>query len=377
MTVTAVIQARMGSSRLPGKVLQDLGGRPLLGFLLHRLEGVNVDHLVVATSDTAADDAVAQAARAAGADVVRGPEADVLERFSMALDAFPADTLVRLTADCPLLEPGLVHQALAAHRDRGAAYTSNTLVRTYPDGLDVEVLDSAVLRTAVQEATDRTEREHVTPFVYRRPERFRLATFRTDLLAGDERWTLDTEDDLRFLREVVRSLPNERTGWEEILDRIGRRNDPLGDEVRLRPAVADDSTFVLDLRNDPVAVRYSGTGTAADPVAHRSWFAQRLVDPSSRLWIGVAKGGRVGQVRVDVRSGVGTVSIAVAAKHRGQGHAAAMLRDLRRVLAADQQVLELQAVVHRDNEASMKLFATAGFVEGGRAGDLLHLSSPR
>jgi spore coat polysaccharide biosynthesis protein SpsF len=158
MTTIGVVQARTGSTRLPGKVLADLGGEPLLAFMLRRLRPIAVDRLVVATSDDRRDDAVAAVAERAGVAVVRGPEDDVLARFAIALDAHPADTVVRLTADCPLVDPDVVDEALALHRRSGAAYTSNTLIRTFPDGLDVEVVSADALTDAASHATARRTR---------------------------------------------------------------------------------------------------------------------------------------------------------------------------------------------------------------------------
>ena len=132
-----VVQARTGSTRLPGKVLQELGGRPLLRFMLDRLSDLRVDELVVATSALGRDDAVAEIASAAGRSVVRGSESDVLERFADALTAHPADHVVRLTADCPLSDPVLIEAVLARHLDRGADYTSNVFPRTFPAGSTV------------------------------------------------------------------------------------------------------------------------------------------------------------------------------------------------------------------------------------------------
>jgi len=134
-----VVQARTGSTRLPGKVLQELSGRPLLRFMLDRLADLRVDELVVATSTLERDDAVADIAAAAGRPVVRGSESDVLDRFVAALDAHPADYVVRLTADCPIADPVLVEAVIARHLDRGADYTSNVFPRTFPRGLDCEV----------------------------------------------------------------------------------------------------------------------------------------------------------------------------------------------------------------------------------------------
>ena len=213
----------MGSTRLPGKVLADLGGRPALGFMLERLTRLEVDNLVVATSDLPADDAVEDVAGAMGVAVVRGPEQDVLSRFALVLDAFPATDVVRLTGDCPLTDPAIVTTAIDIHRHASADYTSNTLVRTFPDGLDVEVVTAAALREASQEAVDPDEREHVTPFVYRRPERYRLASFESGEDLGAERWTLDTAADLERLRAIVDKLDDPvAAGWRDILAVAGR-----------------------------------------------------------------------------------------------------------------------------------------------------------
>ncbi len=215
---TVVVQARMGSSRLPGKVLADLGGRPVLQLMLERLRPAHVDRVVVATSARAIDDPVATLATTLGVDVVRGPETDVLARFALVLDRFPADDVVRLTADCPLTDPALVDAALDLHRATGADYTSNSLERTFPDGLDVEVVRTAALRAAVAEATEPEQREHVTPFVYRHPERFRLASLETTEWLGHERWTLDTPDDLARLRAIVDALADPvGAGWHDVL----------------------------------------------------------------------------------------------------------------------------------------------------------------
>ena len=178
MTTLVVIQARMGSTRLPGKVLADLGGRPLLGLQLARLERLPEAQIVVATSDLPGDDPVAALADEYGVPSVRGPEQDVLGRFALAVAAHPGDEVVRLTADCPLTDPGLVEAVLALRRATDADYAGNTLIRTFPDGLDVEVMTAATFATADRESTDPLDREHVTRFVLRNPHRFRSANLR-------------------------------------------------------------------------------------------------------------------------------------------------------------------------------------------------------
>ena len=189
----------------------------MLRFMLDRLEGLKVDRLVVATSDRAEDDRVEAVAQGAGVACVRGPEDDVLARFALALRSNPADAVLRLTADCPLIDPGVVNQLMAHFRETGADYASNTLARTFPVGLDAEVMTAGALEAADREAVDPVEREHVTPFIYRRPGRFRLAALRQDRLLARERWTVDTPADLDHVRDVVARL-----GGGPI--RVGRRS---------------------------------------------------------------------------------------------------------------------------------------------------------
>lgn len=353
----------MGSTRLPGKVLADLGGRPLLVFMLERLEPLDLE-VVVATTDHRRDDPVAEVAAKTGALVVRGPEHDVLARFALALDRFPADLVVRLTADCPLVDPALVEHAVSLLRVTGADYVSNTLVRTFPDGLDVEVVSAGALRAAAAEAIDPAEREHVTPFIYRRTPRFTLRSLRTDELLGDERWTVDTEHDLAFVRSAVERLGGDAVtaGWRTVLDAIGRRVEPPArGELRLRPAVEPDRDLLLAWRNDPAAVRFSRGHRAVLPQEHRAWFSARLIDPSTRIWIGEVDGVAVGQVRVDVDAGTGLVSLVVAPEARGRGLAVPLLWGLEIALRGDLQVGDLVAEVHVENEASIRTFERAGY----------------
>jgi len=302
-TSTVVIQARTGSSRLPAKVLQDVGGRPMLRFMLERLSSLNSGRaVVVATSDSTADDAIAEVADDAGVPVVRGPEHDVLARIRLAAERFPADDIVRLTADCPLHDPAVVAEVLAHHRRAGAQYTSNTLVRTYPDGLDVEVVQAGALLEADAGADDPGEREHVTPFLYRRPSRFQLAQHTCDDDAGDERWTVDTAEDLEWVRSTVATLDDPvGASWRSVLVSVGRSVPP--GRLRLRPVLLPD------------------------PVEPGPWV---------RRWTAIAGESPLGGAAVTVDDGVGRLQLDVRPQDR---QAVADL--VRRALQADAQVREL------------------------------------
>ena len=205
----AVLQARMSSSRLPGKVLADVAGAPMILRQIERVRRARcVSRLIVATSIRPDDDPLARVVTEAGVEVVRGDLDDVLSRFIVALDAAADQTAaLRLTADCPLADPGVIDDTVALFERSNADYASNTGdTRTYPKGLDVEVFKTAVLRQAHAETTDPYDREHVTPFIYRRPERYRLATLTQDRDEGDVRWTVDRPDDLAFVRAVYDAL---------------------------------------------------------------------------------------------------------------------------------------------------------------------------
>jgi spore coat polysaccharide biosynthesis protein SpsF len=339
----------------------------VLAFLLDRLTELPVVSLVVATSKLDRDDPVAELAAETGVGVVRGPEDDVLARFVLALDEVPrARHVIRITADCPLTDPDIVDEVVRTHLERQADYTSNVLPRTFPKGLDVEVATTAALRTAAAEATLRREREHVMPFLYRHPERFVLANVRSGADLRDERWTIDTPDDLAAVRELVAHFrPGDRFGWRDALEAVGQRVEVGADELRLRPAELGDRDRLLAWRNDADSVRFSLSGTAVGVDEHEQWFARRLDDPGTRLEIGERAGEAVGMVRVDVEAAVGTVSIAVAPEHRGHGLASRLLRALQRELAGDPQVDRLLAQVVEANTASARAFRSAGFASQG------------
>lgn len=199
----------MSSTRLPGKVMADLVGAPMIARQIERVRlARRIDRIVLATSTDPSDDALAEGARALGVGVHRGALDDVLGRYVGALEAFgPADHVARLTGDCPLADPDVIDATIDLHLERGTDYAANTPAhRTYPKGLDVEVARADCLRRAGREATDPYEREHVTPFFYRHPERFRQAFLSQDAEEGELRWTVDRPDDLDFVRAVYGAL---------------------------------------------------------------------------------------------------------------------------------------------------------------------------
>lgn len=203
-----ILQARTSSTRLPGKVLRDLVGAPMLARQIERVgRASRVGTLVVATSLDASDDAVAALCQSLGVACHRGSLDDVLGRFQGAVEAFgPTDQVTRLTGDCPLADPLVIDATIEHHRSARADYTSNTLKLTFPKGQDVEVFRAEHLAAAAREAVDPYQREHVTPFLYRHPERFNLANLERTPPLPDLRWTVDTAQDFAFVERIYRAL---------------------------------------------------------------------------------------------------------------------------------------------------------------------------
>lgn len=209
MKVVAIVQARMGSTRLPGKVLTEVLGRPLLEYQWQRLKMSQlIDEVRIATSTAPQDDAIVRFCEERGIPCSRGSENDVLARFDVAAREAQADVIVRLTADCPVIDARVIDRAIQAYLDSDPRcdYVSNCLERTYPRGMDCEVFSADLLALMMREAKEPMEREHVTPFVYRRPERFRLLNVSYTSDQHRHRWTVDTPEDFELIQNLIKSL---------------------------------------------------------------------------------------------------------------------------------------------------------------------------
>lgn len=224
MKTVAVVQARIGSTRLPGKVLRPICGRPALALLLERLSGARlVDRIVLAIPTGAADDPLDFLGREEGYDVYRGSHCDVLERYRHAAIAAGADVVVRITGDCPLIDPGVVDEVIRRYVDGDADYVSNTIPPTYPDGLDTEVFGIDALERAWKEARDPRHREHVTLY-FKESGAFSLENVGNRVDHSDERWTLDEPDDLTVIGRIFEHFhPRTDFSWREILSLRARR----------------------------------------------------------------------------------------------------------------------------------------------------------
>jgi len=235
--VVAIIQARMGSERLPGKVLLDIAGQTMLERVVKRVQKArSIDRVVVATTDQAPDDRVAELAIRLGVHVTRGSEEDVLGRFSQAAEETGAATIVRVSADSPFVDPEVTDMVVDAFLAADVDYASNKLDPSFPLGLDVEAFSRAALETVAKEATKPYERAHVTLRIYSEPDQFKLLPVTTTPSRHYWRWTVDTEEDLQFAREAYSRLGKSNDfSWLDVVDLIDR--DPALAEINahLRP----------------------------------------------------------------------------------------------------------------------------------------------
>ncbi len=272
----AIIQARMGSSRLPGKVLMDIAGRPMLSWVFERASRANrVDEVVLATTTDPSDDKVAAYCQEAGYAYTRGSLGDVLDRYYQAARTHQAEVVVRITADCPLIDPDLIDDVIGVFLGeppqiarrleisevgdpglRQAAYpfdfAANRLPppfkRSYPIGLDVEVCSFQALERAWNEARQGFEREHVMPYLYSQPGRFRFVQLHHEPDYGSLRWTVDTPTDLTLIRTIFQRLPDPLTStWLDVLQII--EADPTLNELNAQ--VEAKHYRVVDARMNP------------------------------------------------------------------------------------------------------------------------------
>ena len=205
--ILAILQARVSSTRLPGKVLKPILGEAMLLRQIDRVARAQyIDKLVVATSVDQSDDAIQVLCENNGITCFRGSLDDVLDRFYKAAKAYNPDHVVRLTGDCPLADPTVIDQVIQSHVEQGADYTSNTMEPTFPDGLDVEVMRYTCLQVAWQQAKLPYQREHVTQYVIKNPGQFCIVTVKNNVDLSSLRWTVDEPEDFQLVTAIYQAL---------------------------------------------------------------------------------------------------------------------------------------------------------------------------
>lgn len=210
----------MGSTRLPGKVLKKVLNKTLLEFQIERIKRSQfIDEIVIATTVKESDNEIVTLCKELSVPFYRGSEDDVLARYFQAAKQYQADVIVRLTSDCPVIDPYVIDQVISCYVHRDYDYVSNTLVRTYPRGMDVEVFSFQAIEESYHKAKDRGEREHVTPYLYRNQAYFKLGSVRYKNDESIHRWTVDTEEDFELISKIISYLYEENNVFnlEDIL----------------------------------------------------------------------------------------------------------------------------------------------------------------
>ena len=227
MTI-AILQARMSSRRLPGKVLREINGRPMIYWQLQRIyRAKNVDKVIVATSTDTTDDPLVDFLNSEEVPYVRGSLDNVKERFDNVITQFPSESFIRLTGDCPLVMPSLIDDLVDAFHEADVDYLSNTIKPTFPDGLDIEVVKTEAFRKLDNASLSKAEIEHVTYGLYSRTGQFTTQNFVNSQDLSNLRWTVDYQEDLEFVRDVFSYFTGREDSFNliELLDYLGNNRE--------------------------------------------------------------------------------------------------------------------------------------------------------
>jgi spore coat polysaccharide biosynthesis protein SpsF len=250
--VVAVLQARTSSSRLPGKVLLPILGEPMLSRQLERVRlARSLDEIIVATSTDPSDDAILPVCRRIGVRCSRGSLEDVLDRFYRAIESTKATVVVRLTGDCPLICPDIIDGVVAFREQGEFDYVSNSYEQSFPDGLDTEAMTRSALASAWKLARLPSEREHVTPYIWKHPESFRLGSYKSSIDYSSHRWTVDEPADYALISQIFERLypANPRFGMGDVLRLL--ESEP--DLMQLNVGVQRNLGYRRSLEGDRIA----------------------------------------------------------------------------------------------------------------------------
>lgn len=250
--IISIIQARVGSTRFPRKVLKDVAGKPLLWYVIQRVKQARlVDEVIVATTLKKEDDKVVQLASKYNVESFRGSEEDVLDRYYEAAKIHKAEIVVRITGDCPLIDPDIIDEAIKLFLENEFDYVSTVFSQgkrkpTFPDGLDVEVFSFQALEKAWKEARLRSEREHVTPYIWKRPRIFKLGGLECDRDLSSLRWSVDYPEDLEFVRQVYRRLDGEKSRMNDVLVLL----ETYPEVININKNIVRDEGYIKSLEED-------------------------------------------------------------------------------------------------------------------------------
>lgn len=379
-----IIQARMTSTRLPGKVLMEIEGKSMLWHVVERLKFCRtISDIILAIPDSKENNALEGFAKSNDIKYFRGSEEDVLSRYYETAKKFKCDVVARITSDCPVIDPETADLVINEHLNSDYDYTSNTLERTFPRGLDVEVFNFKALERAYKDAKEAHQREHVTPYIYEHPEIFRLQSVRAEGIfkRPELRLTVDTKEDMALIKEIYKYLynPDEIFGAGKIIELFSKKpelaeinadvrqkkNKTTGNDngISLRKADFSDMEFLFKLRNQPGVCKKSINDRPVLREEHIKWLKSVIsgengnevfIIESSRIPVGRAsfKEDNLGQAKISI-----SISEEFREKHFGTKALNLLMEEIKK----KGTVKTLIANIKPKNEASIGLFEKLGF----------------
>jgi len=385
--IAAIIQARITSTRLPGKVLMDIEGKPMLWHVINRLKlSKKINEIILAIPNTKENDILEKFAKDNKVKYFKGSEEDVLSRYYEAAKEFKSDIVVRITSDCPLIDPQVVDLVIEKHLNSGADYTSNVLQRTFPRGLDIEVFNFKVLEKTQKEARKNYQREHVTPYICENPKIFKLQNIKAKgkLRRPELRLTVDTKEDLKLIREIYRHLYKLRKIFytEEIIDLFNNHQELIkinekvrqknwaneimrssNISIRIRKANFSDVEFLWYLRNQPDVYRYFKKPKRVSWEEHIKWIVPIILRMHKKnIFIIENDSLPIGQIRFDYdKEKRAQMSISLLKEFRGKGIATQSFKKAIKILKKEKKIRTFFAEVHKDNTFSQKFFENLNF----------------
>lgn len=349
--------------------------------MIRRLKNAErIDQVVVATTTREPDRQIIDLARSEGVEAFAGSEEDLLDRYLGAAERFKAETVVRVTGDCPLIDPKICDTVVEAYIREGADYCSNVLERSYPRGFDTEVFSIGALREAASLATEPREREHVTPFIIEHPEKFKLFGVKAEgrHARPDLRLCVDTAEDMELVREVYKRIGGSADfGLDEVLDlfdsqpelaeinrEVAQKSDHL--PLSFREASGGDCDLYFEWVNDPATRKSSFISELIELSTHREWFGRKLADRNCKMLLFLYNETPAGQVRFDREEDGVEIGISVAPQMRGKGIGKAMVMMAVEYIDKEWGKPKLVAYIKEENAASMEIFKKCGFKNMGQ-----------
>ncbi|MGL5574108.1 MAG: GNAT family N-acetyltransferase [Sarcina sp.] len=365
--IICIIQARVGSTRLPNKVLKIIKGKTILEHVIDRvLKANHIDNIVIATTDRKQDDSIVNLLIEKNIAFYRGSENDVLERYYWAAKRSKADIIVRITSDCPLIDYKIIDKMLIEYKKNNFDYYSNTITRTFPRGLDVEIFSLKSLEIAYENANLDFEREHVTPYIWKRKNKFKIGQYLDTVDNSNIRVTLDTREDFIVMKDIYEKFyKDEGINIHRVIKYLNELGDKVANyeieqkdiqqKVYLRSVQEEDINFLLELRNDLEVRKNSFNEEILTLEKHLKWFKNRDLEQNKYYLLtdGIYKIGSVYLLKGEQGN---EISYMIHKDFRGMGYGKLIINMIENEIDG-----ELIAKVKKENYISNKIFEKLGY----------------